>query len=376
MEKIESSARRVVKEIGDWATSYGRRAVDALRKIFKEVRNAMSPPSQTHEEGPYDESEVQSYLRILRAATYMHMDMAEVVSSKSFAAAFLTASVLDERLSRDRERLIAKVEVARDEAPIIHSTWSKLAEGGTCLMRRLEFASLDVESTCEVLEDVGKSLSEEGRLMKVHDSMLTYLQSGEASGLSELVYSALSSVIQDKRVEDMLCEYKGMLCEYITEHLCTLGVQLTKRSDTRGIRNEDIKNYVKKVLGDRGFLEYEVYSALLRQGIAAIPRLRFLTCNEEHEGTRLVEADVVAKVDDELWLVEVTTRRAKGDLEEKIEKYKELRNRIGASKVVFVGSPSMREQIEQLLTSKDFFYVQLDRLYSEIFKLLSYRAKR
>jgi hypothetical protein len=53
-------------------------------------------------------------------------------------------------------------------------------------------------------------------------------------------------------------ELKEPLRKYIIDHLCTSGERLDRLTG-------DIK--------DRAFLEYEVYSALMRQGIAAIPRL-------------------------------------------------------------------------------------------------------
>ena len=307
VEKIEDSAGEVIREVRDWASSYRRHVVSTLLGVFREaqrtIRRTTPPSPQAREEGPRDESAVQPYLRTLKAMTKMYVEMAEVLSSRSFAAAFLVASVLDKKLLQDTGRLTTRVEVAQDEADIIHSTWSELAERGVCLAHKLELATLGVERICEALETAGKSLSEEVKLVKIHDNMLTYLRSGKSSELSELVYNALSPVV-DGRV-------KGVLCEYVTEHLCALGNQFvrhSKRGDA-GIKNEDIKNYIEKVLGERGFLEYEVYSALLKQGVAAIPRLRFSMHGEEYydkegkesegfegyEDAKLVEVDAVAK---------------------------------------------------------------------------------
>jgi hypothetical protein len=56
-----------------------------------------------------------------------------------------------------------------------------------------------------------------------------------------------------------------------------------------------------------GFLEYEVYSALVRQGIAAVPRLRFSILellSDNTERWESYEVNVAATADSELWLIE------------------------------------------------------------------------
>ena len=375
MEKVREAIAKVVEDVRNEILWYGRRLIDALLRMLDEAQGVRKEASSATE--AYGESIVQPFYRALKAMTRMQVEVADVFSSKSFLAAFLAVRALDERLSSLNtggagERAI-NVEVVEGEAPIIHSTWSRLAEKGTCLICSPTCANLDVEEICEALGDVGEGLSKGEELVNVHDYIATYLRSRERpSKLSRAIYDKLPSALKDGKLG-------GPLCEYVVDHLCTLGEQLMRRGPT--INNEDVRVYLNKVFVQRAFLEYEVYSALVRQGIAAIPRLRLSIYDHEHRRHHFYqEVDVVAVVDGEVWLIEVTTRRDDKEIEEKVKRYEELKSNMDADRVVFVCSPSSRKLIEEAFKSapmgKGLHYVEIGKLCSEVFRILASKSRR
>jgi len=373
MGKIEDAAREVVREVDTEVSEYKRRVINALLKMLDEVQRRREEEAFAAPQA-YGESTVQPFYRTLEVMTRMHVEITDVFSSRSFMAAFLVVSALYRKLLQlDMEVPVVKVRVKREEAYKIHSTWSRLAEKGECLICRPEYARLEAEEMCKILEVMGKSLSEGEKLNKVHDSMADYLRSGKTSRLSRITYNALSPVVQSEEV-------KRLLSNYITDHLCTLGEQLNRAQQPIGIIEiEDIQTYINEVFVKRGFLEYEVYSALVRQGIAAIPRIHFPIPDVSRRMYEFHEVDVVATAGDELWLVEVTTSTDEKDLEDKANRYANLKYYIGADKVLFVGSSATCELSNDVFEShllEGFFCVRFDELYSGILKLLTTKAKR
>jgi hypothetical protein len=375
VEKMENAVRKVLQEVAKEISEYKERVISMLLRMLDEIqeRGEEGLTSKAYSENIF----IQPFFKTLEAMTLMHMEIASIFSSKSFMSAFLTISALDSKL---RSRSDVNVEVEREEAFKIHSTWGKLAEKGICLTCRPEFMKFDAEEVRETLKKVGEMLSEAEKLNRMHEGMADYLEGKGASRLSHVAYNTLSSVVHDK-------EIKNLLSEYITNHLCALGEQLMKQAQqpSRIVKIEDIASYVNKVFVNGGFLEYEVYSALVRQGIAAVPRLRFsiLELLSDNKGfytqkRESYEVDVAATADSELWLIEVTTLKDEKDISNKVSRYKKLKNEIGADKVIFVGSPSTCELVEEAFMQsppEDLFCVQFGKLYSEIFRLLGQGSK-
>jgi hypothetical protein len=127
------------------------------------------------------------------------------------------------------------------------------------------------------------------------------------------------------------------------------------------------------VFVNRSFLEYEVYSALVRQGIAAIPQLHFSIRDAQLETSPYeAEVDVVATTNAKLCLLEVTTLGDEKNIEEKINKYEELKNFIEADKVIFVISQAMHESVKDVFSSHpEFSCMEFNELYSGIHKRLT-----
>jgi hypothetical protein len=370
VKRMDNAVRYVINEVVSEVDEYRRRVVDALLKMLHELHKEGEEASSVIE--AYGEGAVRPFYRILRAMTSMYMDMADVLSSEGFMAAFLTVSALSKKLSQSSmEESKVRVEVRDGKPSAIHSTWSRLAERGVCLICRPAYTGLDVEEICKTLGFTGERLSEAGRRETVRDSIAAYLNSGEASKLSGIIYDALSSNLKDKELEKLLCKY-------ITDHLCTLGEQLDRL--TGDIGNEDVKTYINVVFKDRAFLEYEVYSALMRQGIAAIPRLYLLSYDPEYKKRTSLEVDVVAATNSEVWLIEVTSRKKdEGKIKDKVQDYGRMKDEMGADKVVFVGGPLMRKLIEgaiNLRPFEGFYYVEFSELYSGISRLRTFRARR
>jgi len=199
----------------------------------------------------------------------------------------------------------------------------------------------------------------------------TYIRSREVPPrLCQIIYNAMFS-LKDEGL-------KKLLCGYVVNHLCALSEHLIRLSGD--IRNEDVEAYLNKVFIQRAFLEYEVYSALIQQSVAAIPRLHLLIYDSEFKTKKFDrEVDVVATADDEVRLIEVTSLKDEKEIEEKVKKYEELRYEIDADKVVFVCLPSLKELVEKNLESslarEDFYCIRIDKLYGEIFRLLASKSR-
>jgi len=361
MKKIEDATRRVVQEVDEEIFKYKEYMVNALLKMLEEIQKRREEEGSAVSQA-YSESAVQPFYRALEAMMRMHVEIADVFSSRSFMAAFLTLSLLDRKLQRLWEDKIS-VKINREGGiPIIHSTWSRLAEKEICLICKPKCAELDIEETCKALERVGRNIStKEDLLNKIHDGMVDYERGGR-SKLSKITYNELNPVEQNKGV-------KELLCEYIIEHLCALREQ----KQPNELLIEDIKTYINKVFVNRSFLEYEVYSALVRQGIAAIPQLHFSIRDAQLETSPYeAEVDVVATTNAKLCLLEVTTLGDEKNIEEKIKKYEWLKNFIEADKVIFVISQAMKS-VKDVFSSHqpEFSCMEFNELYSGIHKLLT-----
>ena len=336
--------------------------VNALLKMLGEIQKRREEEESAVSQA-YSESAVQPFYRALEAMMRMHVEIADVFSSRSFMAAFLTLSLLDRKLQRSglgEDKISVKIN-REGGTPIIHSTWSRLAEKEICLICKPKCAELDIEKTCKALERVGRNISKKDLLNEIHDGMVDYERGGR-SKLSKIIYNELNHFEQNKGV-------KELLCEYIIEHLCALREQ----KQPNELLIEDIKTYINKVFVNRSFLEYEVYSALVRQGIAAIPQLHFSIRDAQLETSPYeAEVDVVATTNAKLCLLEVTTLGDEKNIEEKINKYEELKNFIEADKVIFVISQAMHESVKDVFSSHpEFSCMEFNELYSGIHKRLT-----
>ena len=361
MQRTENAVRRVLDEVEKEVSTYKRYVIDMLVRMFREVIEGKKEDlvAQTFH------VPLHPFFNTLESMSRMLLEIADVFSSKSYTAAFVTVSALESRLQPDREgNSSVEVEVKK-EASQIYSVWSRLAEEGICLIGKPALMQLHIEKICETFQTLGENLSGEKTLIKIHDNMVL----GNFPGLSEVIYKALPTSVEDGRL-------KAHICDYIVRHFDKLREEMWL-SGMRPI--EDIKIYLNEVFVKRSFLEYEVYSALLKQGIAAIPGLRFLMPDPEYMRREPYEVDVVATAEGELWLVEVTTSRSSDHIQRKADRYQKLKEATGADKVVFVGSPETCDLSREVFSSHsmgDFFLCDLTRLYSDISKLLASQSRR
>lgn len=360
MQRTENAVRQVLQKVDRDVTTYKRYVIDMLVTMFNEVirgKNGDSVAQMFH-------APLYPFFGTLESMSRMLVEIADAFSNKSYAGAFVTVSALKSRLQPDREGNPSVEVEAKEEASQLYSVWSKLAGEGVCLIGRPALMQLDIEKICETFQDLGQNLSGEKTLIKIQNNMAHR----NFSGLSEVIYEALTAFVEDGRL-------KAHLCDYIVRHLDKLSEEMR----LRGMPIDDIKIYLNEVFVKRSFLEYEVYSALLQQGIAAIPGLRFLKPDPEYKKREPYEVDVVAAANGELWLVEVTTSRSSEHIQGKAERYQKLKEGTGADKVVFVGSPATCELSRGVFSSrlmKDFFVCDFTGLYSEISKLLASKSKR
>jgi len=186
-----------------------------------------------------------------------------------------------------------------------------------------------------------------------------------------MIFNALKKSAEETCVT-VSCEETKILTGYIVEHLKELG-----RHPEAIEYVDNVRKYVEKVFLERGFLEYEVYAALLNHGIPALPRLR-LHCPYERleedpvEGVGLQdptvrEIDIVAVVKGDLWLVEVTSSDRWEELEKKRKACSKLISTTNArgALVVHAGSRELSEQ----LSGGDVSFVSFGWLYSELHRL-------
>jgi len=288
-------------------------------------------------------------------------------SRRSFEAAFLVALKLKEIEESGEIRQI-NFEVRDEDAIRIHPVWSSLADEGynLLLFRIPDFDDVLGDLLISLKEMCGKLEKIEG---EVHDAILDAIEEGkhDRKKLSELVYNAL----------DIDKDLKSVVVDYVVKHLVVLGEQLMKTE--KRIKVESIRDYLKTVFGENCFLEYEVYAALLEHGVPALPRLVVSVKNipgKEREPERLRELDVVARVGDKLWLVEVTTSKDAKELEDKAKNLSELRDLLYAEKALIICTKEALGISKQLPEREGVEFLSFEGLRNELQKLLKASTRR
>ena len=293
----------------------------------------------------------------------------DLFSHRSFEAAFLVALKLKE-IEESRESRPISVTVRDEDRIRIHPVWSSLADKGYNLLFRIP----DFDNVHEDLLNLLKGMYEKlkNRKDEVHDAIYDTIYKRDRKKLSNLVYNAL----------DTEKDLKNVVADYVVGHLAILGEQLDAAEE---FTTDNLEKYLETVFGGNCFLEYEVYAALLEHGVPALPRLIISAtdASEEElgaqEGTAsksYQELDVVARVGDELWLVEVTTSKNRQDLEDKAKNLSELMSWLGAEKALIVCTKEAREISKQLPEYEGVAFRSFGGLCSELQKLLKKSTKR
>jgi len=282
-------------------------------------------------------------------------------SRRSFEAAFLVALKLKE-IEESGEGQHIRFRPREGGGIRVHPIWGSLADRGYNLLLRIpDFDNvlgnllISLKGMCEKLEN---------RENEVHDAILDAIDEGkrDREKLSELVYNAL----------DIDKDFKSVVVDYVVDHLVVLGEHLMKTE--KQIKVESIEKYLRTVFGSNGFLEYEVYAALLEHGVPALPRL--VVSGDGVPGGRR-ELDVVARVGDELWLVEVTASENALKVDNKARNLSELKDRLGAEGALIVCIEETRKEIlKQLPVCEGVEFLSFGELYSELQKLLKATKRR
>lgn len=298
---------------------------------------------------------------------------AGLFSRKSFEAAFLVASKLEEAKSDGS----IVIEVDEGDAARIHPTWSALTDKGCRLIPKITDFDSKVENIVNVIGKTGEMLLE--NVNDVHD----YIYKRDRTRLSQFVYGALKEA---GGFEDKACE--GITAHYIVEHLMTLGERL---EETENFTIENIANYLEVTFKQKGFLEYEVYAALLDHGIPSFPRLRIRSRfergsgGERREGTEVLETaaednyyelDVAAVIGGELWLAEVTVSENEEELKSKVKRSLELMNLLGAREALVVCTRKAREIPAEVPALRSANFVTFESLTSELQRLIESSSRR
>jgi len=250
---------------------------------------------------------------------------------RTFTYAMYVTILLD-RMPREDER----VEIEALKGPLrIHRVWSFLAERGVGLLCEPGFCGR-VDEVVEVFESSCKHLVEKDGNRVIGD--LEYhikRDQGDQrrSSLSGIISSYIKPYVRTQ-------ELFGSLVDYFVNHLEALG-SLSELS-ARGV-----EDYIRKVFCDRAFLEYEVYSRFVNNGIPALPRLQVSSRN-----MRPREVDILAASRGRLYVVEVTARSNQENLRRKLDTLSELSKVLNAYGNVLISTKEICED-PNLLTDLD-----------------------
>jgi len=225
-----------------------------------------------------------------------------------------------------------KVSV-KDGDEVILMAWSELADRGV----GLECSMLEkIDQVSDLLVRLGQRLKD--NVARVRD----LIAEQRRNDLSNFAWNLIEGLGGDAEREVL-----EKLCSYVVKHL--LALNSPRRRFKRDLGNDDVERYVETVFVNRAFAEYEVYSALLRLGAPALPRLQLW------RGRELVcEVDVVAAPRrGELWVVEVTTRR---ELEDKLESLMTAIELLRAKRAIVVSSKpeEVRRQLSEYFECYSF----------------------
>ncbi|UNQ73762.1 hypothetical protein [Infirmifilum sp. NZ] len=300
---------------------------NATRTLILFIENSFEEATQTSYPQPELTQELCLHFPTKASSKIadFHQKIVEIVNRRQ---TFLSGVALLLQLNQ-RNPDECKIEVESGDIPIIR-VWSKLADVGFGL----------APPVLEKISQISKLYSKLGQKLVIHSKEISNFLGGcEVSKLSSLVYDQLS---QSNDLAD-LKEYIKYLVDYVVQHLRRL-------NEERRPLPKDIEDYINKVFVNRGFAEFEVYSAFIRLGIPAIPRLK-VPYKDEKKGTKY-EVDVLAAPRNELWVVEVKTGESLE--EEELENLNIVKQILNANRVVLVvDKPKEAEELVNKIGYKE-----------------------
>lgn len=297
----------------------------SLRELAESPR--LELPEQEIKEYVLDEL-VEVPLTVARVFSRL---IGSVQRSRSFSSALAAAMRLSENISMSHTVSIKSGE------EFILKVWGELADRGF----GLEPCALEkIDRVSDLFKDLGRVLDRGEYVVEIRD----LIAGMDERGLSMKSYESLSQLLLSGFIELKECE--GALCMYLKEHL--LALHSLKQRHSLDLTNEVVRKYIDVVFVNSAFLEYEVYSALIRLGVPALPRLHILTREDPQEPP--CEVDVVAALRDGLWVVEVTTRRLLD--KNKLYKLEVARQVLNARRVMIVCDRP--EEVERFVHDNGF----------------------
>jgi len=292
----------------------------------------------------------------------------KLFSRRSFEAAFLVASKLEE-IEKSEESQRIRFKVREEDRVRIYPVWSLLADKRCNLL--LQITDFDntlgdlLISLKNMYEKLEKEKEEENKISALRDAIYSAVRRNDRKKLSKLVHNTLEYF-----------KFKDVLIDYVVEHLEALGEELESAGE---LVVENVKKYLRMMFGESCFLEYEVYAALLEHGVPALPRLVVSVMNILGEGQKQKktwEVDVVARVGDKLWLVEVTTSKDAEELEDKAKNLSELRDLLYAEKALIVCTKEALEISKQLPEREGVEFLSFEGLRNKLRRLLKASTRR
>lgn len=338
-----------------------------IRNIFMHTRKSRSIPSETDYREKTDCNLSAPLEKVMSTLLSTQVEVLGLFSRRSFEAAFLTAETFKDKLQQVENPNITEIGIRDTDKKCIHPVWSILTDNGCSLLAKMRNYLSDetIAAVIDTLSRMGSSI----KVGELHDLIFTERK----KELSRLVLKELKPLENFPRC---------VLIDYVTEHLQALGKTLVESGNVPLL--DDLKYYLKVVFEDSCFLEYEVYAALLENGVPALPRvqLKYLHRVKSEEGEREKEIeeiptdiDVVAAPRGDLWLIEVTKSDRQEKLEEDVNKLELLAGELGAEGALMVCTKSAREKAEKDIKTDKVLFIAFEDLYSELHRLFIERVR-
>jgi len=261
--------------------------------------------------------------------------LSDVLSERTFMYAVYLAMLLEKRVDSER------VEIRIGDSIPIHKVWSALAERGVRLLREPGIMCVGINNVVDVFEKSCKKLLESRESI---EDLEDCLKSRDCrSKASEI----LAKYLEFPNISQ---ELRGQIISYYLGHLEAL-------SALPEMSAKSLKTYIDIVFCKKSFLEYETYSYLINNYVPALPRLQIkldlhdMNENEEEiryeEGVKEGEIDVLVATEDQLHVIEVTTRGYE-ELKNKLEKLGTISMKLNADETILI---TTKENCEKLKTS-------------------------
>ncbi len=229
-----------------------------------------------------------------------------VIENPAFTSAFCL-------ISRLRNRIDEKARVDLHSPSLLYKAWAFFTKN-KIVLPYFGIPSSGISILLEKIDQLTEKLKDETLMIDLIDC----IQRSERNKLSEILKNVLKS-------KDQLID--GKLIRYLVEILLIAREEIGRGKQ---ISFSETKEYINTMFEQKAVFEYEVYSYLIQLGVPALPRLEISIPQGEQTEKKFTEVDVLAlnlsenSDQDQIWGIEVTTRRNIEELRKKVENLLEV----------------------------------------------------